>query len=125
MQEIWTLCRIFQRNLSNRKLKSFTPDWREVSAKCKPPNSRPKSGNLDSENQESYICFGAQEVLDNEKKPFVGDNNMNERKQLNMVSDPESCSNTVLSDEAMEFFAYGNWDEIVSAMDNAFDPNHF
>ncbi|KAL6314985.1 hypothetical protein AAG906_029208 [Vitis piasezkii] len=118
--EIWTLCRIFKRNVSYRK---STPDWRETSAKRKPTNSRPKTGNMDSENWEGYISFGAPEALDNEKKLFVG-HNMNERNQFHVVSEPESCS-SVLSDEAREFLVHGNWDEIVSAMDCAFDPYYF
>ena len=120
LQEIWTLCRIFKRNVSYRK---STPDWRETSAKRKPTNSRPKTGNMDSENWEGYISFGAPEALDNEKKLFVG-HNMNERNQFHVVSEPESCS-SVLSDEAREFLVHGNWDEIVPAMDCAFDPYYF
>ena len=120
LQEIWTLCRIFKQNVSYRK---STPDWRETSAKRKPTKSRPKTGNMDSENWEGYISFGAPEALDNEKKLFVG-HNMNERNQFHVVSDPESCF-SVLSEEAREFFTNRNWDEILSAMDYDFDPYHF
>ena len=132
LQEIWTLCRIFKRDLSQKK---YTPGWREVSVKRKQTNSRPEAaGNMDLGNRESYIWFGGPEeanIIDhNEKKPnfVVGDNSMHEIKKelMHVVSEPESCSSTVLSDEAMEFFAHRNWDEIVSAMDDyAFHPSHF
>lgn len=117
LQEVWTICRIFRRNMSHRK---SAPDWREMPAKRKPTNSRPKT----EQYSEAYISFGAPEALENEKKLVVGQN-MSERNQLQVVSEQESCSSTVLSDEAREFLVNGNWDEIVSAMDYSFDPYHF
>ncbi|CBI21757.3 hypothetical protein VitviT2T_030565 [Vitis vinifera] len=118
--EIWTLCRIFKRDVSYRK---YTPDWRESSARHNPVNARTKTCDADSENLEYYnISFGASAALDDEKKPVVG-HSMDGRIQLHVGSEPESCS-TVLSEEAREFFTNGNWDEIVSAMDFAFDPYH-
>ena len=38
-------------------------------------------------------------------------------------SQPESCSSSILSNDAREFFAHGNWDEIVSDMELSFDPS--
>ncbi|XP_034679654.1 transcription factor JUNGBRUNNEN 1-like [Vitis riparia] len=117
--EIWTLCRILKRNMSSR---SARPGWRDASAKRNPTNTRPKTCTVDSENREGYTTFGAPVGAHNEKKPVHG-HNVEERNQLHVGSEPESCS-SVLGNEAREFFTHGNWDEIVSAMENAFDPNH-
>ena len=119
LQEIWTLCRILKRNMSSR---SARPGWRDASAKRNPTNTRPKTCNVDLENREGYTSFGAPVGAHNEKKPVHG-HNVEERNQLHVGSEPESCS-SVLGNEAREFFTHGNWDEIVSAMENAFDPNH-
>ena len=112
LQEIWTLCRIFKRNnVSSRIVRN-------------PTNVRPKIINADSENREACISFGAPEVAHNEKKPDHA--HKVEEKNLLLHGDSEavlSCS-SALGGEAREFFANGNWDEIVSAMENAFDPNH-
>ncbi|XP_019433848.1 PREDICTED: transcription factor JUNGBRUNNEN 1-like isoform X2 [Lupinus angustifolius] len=55
--EIWTLCRIFKRNKSQRK---HMPDMRSHSASRSHCNNNMKSRNNNVEsNQESYINFGA------------------------------------------------------------------
>ena len=102
--------------------RSARPGWRDASAKRNPTNTRPKTCNVDLENREGYTSFGAPVGAHNEKKPVHG-HNVEERNQLHVGSEPESCS-SVLGNEAREFFTHGNWDEIVSAMEHAFDPNH-
>lgn len=125
LQEIWTLCRIFKRNVSHKK---HPLNWGELSAKHKPINPRAlKTFNEDSKNWKVYdmISFGASAALDDhEKKPAVA-HSVDGRNQSHMGSERESSSTIALSEEAREFFANGNcWDEIVTSMEFCLDPYH-
>lgn len=89
-------------------------------------NARPKTCDVaNSENWETnYISFGAPEGVHDEKKAVHG-HKVEEMNRLNVGRpEGESCSTSVLGGEAREFFTHGNWDEIVSAMEYDFDPNH-
>ncbi|KAH7528154.1 transcription factor JUNGBRUNNEN 1 [Ziziphus jujuba] len=74
--EIWTLCRIFKRNMSYRK---YTPDWRELSAKRQPMDAliTSKKCNMNDDqysnrnNGESYIDFSAPIIYHEDKKPVI------------------------------------------------------
>ncbi|XP_040985744.1 transcription factor JUNGBRUNNEN 1-like isoform X2 [Juglans microcarpa x Juglans regia] len=56
--EIWTLCRIFERNVSHRK---YTPDWRALSAKRHDTAnySSSEACSLESNNREGTSCKSA------------------------------------------------------------------
>ncbi|KAG7955291.1 hypothetical protein I3843_11G064000 [Carya illinoinensis] len=74
--EIWTLCRVFERNVSHRK---YTPDWRALSAKRPTATySSSEACSLESNNREGYITFGSSTT------PFVNynDHEHNERKPV-------------------------------------------
>ncbi|KAL6201887.1 hypothetical protein ACLB2K_025599 [Fragaria x ananassa] len=72
--EIWTLCRIFKRNVSHEK---YTPDWRDVSAKqssskkCNMTTDQDLNQESRNINREAYIDFGASNICYEEKKPNV------------------------------------------------------
>ncbi|RVW21313.1 Transcription factor JUNGBRUNNEN 1 [Vitis vinifera] len=99
--EVWTLCRIFKRNMPHRS----------------------------PENWEGYISSGAPVSLHKGKKPVgshIYEGNPLPAGQVSSIvqgSQPESCSSSILSNDAREFFAHGNWDEIVSVMELSFDPS--
>ncbi|KAK4594596.1 hypothetical protein RGQ29_018325 [Quercus rubra] len=148
--EIWTLCRIFKRNLSHRK---YTPDWRELSTKRHHAGTSSKAcSGESSNNRESYINFGAPFIFQNENNNEIKTVNHinNESDQLHVgqlsssiaqppsssfiAQPPSSSSTTKLPSsfssfpinpvpEANEFFAYENWDELRSVVEFAYDPS--
>ncbi|GLT54983.1 hypothetical protein SLA2020_281410 [Shorea laevis] len=117
--EIWTLCRIFKRNIvSHRK---YAAGWRELSAEQRPSSS---SDNINHEKHHEDI------------KPVVNDR-IDERRQqssswiANHDETPSSSNNIIIpispgaadvNDD--ELFAYGNWDdELRSVLDSAIHPS--
>ncbi|KDP25107.1 hypothetical protein JCGZ_22642 [Jatropha curcas] len=132
--EVWTLCRIFKRNVSHRK---YTPDWRELSNKRQAANdTSSKTCSANSNSRENYLSFGAPDIIQySEKKPVF-----NERKQFHVdqvssiphfhhqqqhYHQPPSMasSSTVSSSYENELFTYGDWDELRSVVEFAFDPS--
>ena len=137
LQEIWTVCRIFKRNLSHRK---YTPDWREfefsrefeLSTKRHQADASSKAcSGESSNNRESYINFGAPFIFQNEHNNEIktvnhinNENNQLHVAQLSSIAQPPSSStNPQLPSssssfpinpvpDANEFFAYENWDEL-------------
>ncbi|KAG2317895.1 hypothetical protein Bca52824_021017 [Brassica carinata] len=116
--EVWTLCRIFKRNVSSRK---YTPDWRELA--------------------EAYISFG-----DNESSSSTNNINVMERKdnyernvfQLQQTPHQHQpipadttittqVENTVphFSNDNIHDITYENWDELRSVVEFAFGPSSF
>ena len=85
---------------------------------------------MSSENWGGCISFGAPISLHKGKKP-VG-SHIDEGNQLLVdqvssivqASQPESCLSSILSEDAREFFAHGNWDELVPIMEFPFDPSY-
>ncbi|KAL6313418.1 hypothetical protein AAG906_002814 [Vitis piasezkii] len=97
----------------------YTQDWREVPAKRNPTNSKPKTCDMSPENWEGYI-------RKNPVGSHIDEGNPLPAGQVSSIvqgSQPESCSSSILSNDAREFFAHGNWDEIVSVMELSFDPS--
>lgn len=101
----------------------YAPDCirKEVTAKCKP---------TDLENWKGYVSFGAPVSLHKGKKPDVSRTDhggnpslVGEVSPIVKASQPESASLSTLNDEAREFFANGNWDELVSVMEFSLDPS--
>ncbi|XP_007022218.2 PREDICTED: transcription factor JUNGBRUNNEN 1 isoform X2 [Theobroma cacao] len=124
--EVWTICRIFKRNSSQRK---YTPDWREVAAK-RPSTSTPSSQTCSVESnshETTYISFGSEVVQHYDEKPVV--NHINGRSQwhadqLSTIAQPSSMASSSSFSNCPEndFFTHANWDELKSVVDFAFDP---
>ena len=129
LQEVWTLCRIFKRNVSSRK---YTPDWRELAGgkRMKPQQSK---------YQEAYISFG-----DNESSSSTNNINVMEPKenyernvfQLRQTPHqhqpiPVDTTITTQVDSTVPHFSndnihditYENWDELRSVVEFAFGPS--
>ncbi|XVE52896.1 hypothetical protein DITRI_Ditri02bG0161000 [Diplodiscus trichospermus] len=126
--EVWTICRIFKRNVSHRK---YTQDWRELAAKRPSTAGKPSSQTfcgVESRSQEKYISFGSPTVQNYDEKPWV--NHINGRSQwhaehLSFIAQPSSmASSSSFSNcpENDDFFTHANWDEIKSVVELAFDP---
>ncbi|XP_059664563.1 transcription factor JUNGBRUNNEN 1-like [Cornus florida] len=130
--EVWTLCRIFKRNVSYRKC---IPDWREVSAKrnVAPVSASSKTYNTvesdDHQIREGYINFGAPTIRQNEKiKPSVNETNYNRQLvaggQLSSIYEAPSTASSscfVSTPDVNELIKYGDWDELSSVVDFVVD----
>ncbi|XVF18301.1 hypothetical protein REPUB_Repub11eG0009500 [Reevesia pubescens] len=127
--EVWTICRIFKRNVTLRK---YTPDWRELAAKRSStaiPSSQTCS--MESNSHENFITFGSSINVENyDEKPVV--NYINGRsqwhaKQLSssIAAQPSSmASSSSFSNyqENNDFFTHANWDELKSVVEFDLDP---
>ena len=126
LQEVWTICRIFKRNVSHRK---YTPDWREIAA-TRPSTGTPNSQtcSVESNSHENYINFGSPIVQNYDEKPTV--NHINGRKQwhaeqwssIAQPSQMASSSSFSNCPENNDFFTHANWDELKSVAEFALDP---
>ncbi|PON77167.1 NAC domain containing protein [Parasponia andersonii] len=111
--EIWTLCRIFKRNVSYRK---YTSDWRELSAKVRHPlmDTSSKKCSMEYSNNNSmvnrseasnYIDFSAPVVYHEEKKPIINhimNNGIGTTNQLQYVSQLSSVSMAMSHPSSMD-----------------------
>ncbi|XP_022718087.1 transcription factor JUNGBRUNNEN 1-like [Durio zibethinus] len=129
--EVWTICRIFKRNVSHRK---YTPVWREIAAKRNSITCTTSSQtcSLESNNDDhgNYINFGAPilQHFDDEKQV----NKINGRNQYWQVTDQLSTiaqpapliapSSSSFSNQENDFLTYANWDELRTVVDFAHDP---
>ncbi|KAJ8751974.1 hypothetical protein K2173_000720 [Erythroxylum novogranatense] len=126
--EIWTLCRIFKRNVSYRK---YTSDWRQLSTRRnQAPDTSSKTCSMDSSSRENYVCFSTPFIQQSEKKPVV--NHLNEWKQFhaNQLSPsthqqplPVASTSSISSPYGSDFINYGDWDELRSVVEFAFAPS--
>ncbi|XP_050224436.1 transcription factor JUNGBRUNNEN 1-like [Mercurialis annua] len=138
--EVWTLCRIFKRSVSHRK---YTPDWRELSTKRTQPqpvidstNSITCSADSD-QSRENYLSFAAPVFQYTEKKPVLINNHVNhEKNQILYHADPFN-NNYIMQTQSMasssnvsspayygnDQFLSGDWDELRSVVEFAFDPS--
>lgn len=143
LQEVWTVCRIFKRNILYKK---YTPDWRELPRKqptaAVVDTSSSKTCSLEYSDQESYINFGAPVDVTNyhhnEKKPVVVGHHSTEKNQHQMqlgalgafsstshLQAPSIASSSgQFSSDVMEHLNYENWDELRSVVEFAFDHHH-
>ncbi|XVF79360.1 hypothetical protein PTKIN_Ptkin14bG0215700 [Pterospermum kingtungense] len=134
--EVWTICRIFKRNVSLRK---YTADWREIAAKRNSISNTitsQTSFSLESNDDEkNYISFGdpIRQHYDDEKQAV---DEINGRSQYWHVAADE-LSSTIAQVPAQppliapsssfpnpenDFFTYANWDELRSVVEFAPDP---
>ncbi|XP_042477210.1 transcription factor JUNGBRUNNEN 1-like [Macadamia integrifolia] len=123
--EIWTLCRIFKRNVTYK----YTTDWRTTkSIKQNPINdSSSQTCSFESDNREEYKSFGASVTQQNEKKATV--NHIDEKNQLfstQLNSIAQAPFNTFYSSfptiNDNDLLREGNWDELASIVEFAIDP---
>lgn len=129
---MWTLCRIFKRNVSSRK---YTPDWREL---ANGKRVKPQQSNY----QEAYINFG-----DNESSSSTNVINVMEGKgnydrsvfqlhqttphqhQQQQQQQPIPMDTTHVdslphfSNDNIHHETYENWDELRSVVEFAFPPS--
>ncbi|KAK8579334.1 hypothetical protein V6N12_069660 [Hibiscus sabdariffa] len=116
--EVWTICRIFKRNASQRK---YTPDWREIAANrssTATPSARIQS--VGSNIHENYIAFGSKPVFEGN---INGRNQWHaEQLRLAQVSSMASASSFPTRPENNDFFTHANWDELKSVVEFASDP---
>ncbi|KAF8412740.1 hypothetical protein HHK36_000709 [Tetracentron sinense] len=121
--EIWTLCRIFKRNVSYRK---YTPDWRETSIKQNPTDSSSKTCSSESDNRNKYNTFSASAIQQNETKPVVNyivERNQSFAGQFSSVAHDPFKASTFPNPNGNEFFRDGNWDELRPIVEYAVDPS--
>ncbi|XP_022751599.1 transcription factor JUNGBRUNNEN 1-like [Durio zibethinus] len=125
--EVWTICRIFKRNVSHKK---YTPNWRELAAK-RPSTGTPSSQNcsVESNSHENYITFGSQIVQNYDEKPFVNHMMNGSRSQWHAeqswsIAQPSSMasSSSFSNGRENDFFTHANWDELKSVVEFALDP---
>lgn len=124
MQEIWTLCKIFKRNVSQRK--HYTTELRQLGSKRLSTDNMTgtKSVEYYNTNQEAYISFDT----NNDHKPVINNNNNNNTNIIDQRHEPHvgqlssavaqkpaaPSSNWWTSPEANDFFTFQNWDELGS-----------
>jgi len=111
--------------------RKYTPDWRQLSTKCQQPpidtSSKICSPAESNYKQESYVSFGAPLIHHYDNKP-PGSHAI-ERKplhldQLSHIAQPPSMasSSNMSSPYIHEMFTHGDWDELRSVVECAFDP---
>ncbi|XP_020205022.1 transcription factor JUNGBRUNNEN 1 [Cajanus cajan] len=130
--EIWTLCRIFKRNVSQRK---HMPELKHSSAKrhsIHDKSSRMNNVEFLTNQEEAYINFG--DHYHNEKKPIISYTNSDQRnnnqfhvsqfyspvpQQPQLLTAPSS--NFWINPVGNDFFTFDNWDELGSVVKFAVD----
>ncbi|XP_057485114.1 transcription factor JUNGBRUNNEN 1-like [Actinidia eriantha] len=121
--EVWTICRILKRNTS---YKNCIPDWKALSAKKNKPIVDASSKNCSAEfdSTESYIDFRSSEVpvirQNHEKKHFG--NHFGETNQTMSQAPFVASYTSFCSPDTNELIKYGDWDELRSVVEFAFDP---
>lgn len=116
--EIWTICRIFKRNVSHRKYTQQTPT-----------DSSSKTSSFESDTGEEYKCFGASSFpqgemklitsYHEEKNPIYA-SQWNPVVQAPLTTLHPSPPNTSTNDQ---FFKDGSWDELGRIMEATVDPS--
>ncbi|PWA92952.1 Elongation factor G, III-V domain-containing protein [Artemisia annua] len=113
--EVWTLCRILKRNVSNRKI---VPDWKELSIKRNPVvDAGSKSCSEDSDHEmKSYISFQNPSIqLNHEKNLYDHTNGMNHLTAISRFTDQAPSINL----EMNEFIENGDWNDLRSVVEFA------
>lgn len=113
--EVWTLCRILKRNVSNRKV---VPDWRELSVKRNPMvDTSSKTCSEDSDHEmKSYISFQNPSIqLNHEKNLYNHTNGMNHLTAISRFTDQAPSMDLEMND----FIEHGDWDDLRSVVEFA------
>ncbi|CAH2053868.1 unnamed protein product [Thlaspi arvense] len=129
--EVWTLCRIFKRNVSSRK---YTPDWRELAG------GKRVTPTQQSKYQEAYISFGDNESSSSNNNINVveGKRNNYERNVFQLQQTPQHQHQQLIDpmdtatqvdtvprflNDNIHDITYENWDELRSVVEFAFGPS--
>ncbi|XP_010487019.1 PREDICTED: transcription factor JUNGBRUNNEN 1 [Camelina sativa] len=125
--EVWTLCRIFKRNVSSRK---YTSDWREL---ANGKRVKPQQSNY----QEAYINFGDNESSSStnvikgsyERSAFqlhqTHHQHQHHQDQPIPMNTTQVDSLQQFSNDNIDYESYENWDELRSVVEFAFPPSSF
>ncbi|KAE8680069.1 putative NAC domain-containing protein 94 [Hibiscus syriacus] len=120
--EVWTICRIFKRNSSLRKIR---PDWRQLEAK-KGSNATQISSqtcSVVSNSHGNYISFGS--PMEEDYHVINGRSQWQIADKMSAVaqipSSMASSSNFSICTEN-DFFTDANWDELKSVVEYALEP---
>lgn len=127
--EIWTLCRIFKRNVSQRKNMADVKPLATKRQTIHEKSSRMNSSMEFNTNQETYINFGtSQEHHHNEDKPVNNYTSSDQRNQFHVDQLSSSVehqpqqinvtqsSNFWIKQAANELLSFDNWDELGSVV---------
>ena len=120
LQEVWTLCRIFKRDVSYKK---YASEWQETSSKQSLTDSSSITCSSEYNNRDGYMNFGAFAAMENERKPF-GD--IYERNQFfagqQSLTGEVPCmasSLSVSNPNGDDYSNEGNWDELMPMVESA------
>ncbi|XP_023512276.1 transcription factor JUNGBRUNNEN 1-like [Cucurbita pepo subsp. pepo] len=132
--EIWTLCRIFKRNIVCRR---YTPNWKEIPASNRERKSTKTVDHQaydDGDGRETYISFSSNPFNGfEEKKPFLVCDERKQWEELTMMMMKKKNSEaaevisvspplSVNQSPASSGFDEDDWDELRSIVDFPFDP---
>ncbi|KAI4323185.1 hypothetical protein L6164_022812 [Bauhinia variegata] len=138
--EIWTLCRIFKRNVTQRK---YGQDWRQITGVKRHANvdKITRTSSVESNTQEAYISFSSpsryvHQHNYNEQNPVINYTNVNDQRnqfhagqlissspvgQPQMLSASNTASSFLMNSVSDDFFKFDqNWDELASVVKFAF-----
>ncbi|OAY63430.1 Transcription factor JUNGBRUNNEN 1 [Ananas comosus] len=138
--EIWTICRIFKRNITYKK---YPQDWREAtSKKIRSDDASSKSNSFESESGDELIrCYNAAPVILPQQQPDdhqlkVAYNNFEEKNQYmfqgqywNTITPQtplmafHANNNTYINPPMNEFVKDNCWDELGRIMEVVTDPS--
>ncbi|KAI4333331.1 hypothetical protein L6164_018159 [Bauhinia variegata] len=137
--EIWTLCRIFKRNVSHRK---YEQEWRQITGAKRhgiDKSTRTSSVDSESDTQEAYINFSFPYHHNvhqhyNEQKPDINYTSVDQRNQFHVgqlissplgqpqLPSPNASSFWINNPVGDDFFKFdqNSWDELASVVKFAF-----
>ncbi|KAG1348078.1 transcription factor JUNGBRUNNEN 1-like [Cocos nucifera] len=123
--EIWTICRIFKRNISCRK---YPQDMKSSNSKQMPTDSSSKTSSFESDTGDEYKCFGSSSVPHDETKliaSYYEEKNELLANQWNSVAQAPltTLHPNIPNTSTNEFFRDGNWDELGRMMEFMVDPS--
>lgn len=124
LQEIWTICRIFKRNISSRK---YPQVMKASSSKQMPTDSSSKSSSFESDTGDEYRCFGSSSIPQGEMKLIA--NYYEEKNQLlasqwnSVAQAPITLHPNIPNTSTDEFFKDSSWDELGRMMEFMADPS--
>ncbi|XP_061375071.1 transcription factor JUNGBRUNNEN 1-like [Gastrolobium bilobum] len=130
--EIWTLCRIFKRNVSQRK---HIPDLKQIAAKrhsMHDKNTIMSSVEFNT-NQEGYINFGGHYHNQKTVINYTSSDQWNQFHVGDQLSSPVEqqpqqtapASNFWINQAMNDFYTFDNWDELGSVVKFAVDSSSF
>ncbi|XP_008806688.1 transcription factor JUNGBRUNNEN 1-like isoform X1 [Phoenix dactylifera] len=123
--EIWTICRIFKRNISCRK---YPQDMKASTSKQMPTDSGSKTSSFESDTGDEYKCFGSSSIPQGEMKlipSYYEEKNQLLAGQWNSAAQAPLATlhPNIPNMSTIEFFKDSNWDELGRIMEFMPDPS--